>query len=92
MEPFTKCQCQTLNKLVVTDVDRSTSDSTCRLLLAQLHVSGFENLVHHWMVAHLNVAEGLVIMVCDGKTALAIRSVISTIKKRRLKRKQYPLR
>jgi hypothetical protein len=44
------------------------SDSTFRLLLAQLDVPGFETLLRDWMAAQPGVAEELDTFVCDGKT------------------------
>jgi hypothetical protein len=43
-------------------------NSIFRLLLAQLDVLGFENLLRDWMMAQPGVGDELVIMVCDGKT------------------------
>ena len=68
MEPFVKRHRQTLNELLGTDFGKSPSDSTFRLLLAQLNVAGFETLLRDWMVAQPGVAEGLYTLVCDGKT------------------------
>jgi len=47
---------------------KSTSDSTFRLLLAQLDVAGIETLLHVWMLAQHGVAEAIDNLVCDGKT------------------------
>ena len=51
MERFAKRHRQTLNELLGTDFGKSPSDSTFRLLLAQLDVPGFEALLRDWMVA-----------------------------------------
>jgi hypothetical protein len=67
MERFAKRHRQTLNKLLGTDFGKSPSDSTFRLLLAQLDVAGFESLLRGWMTAQPGVAE-LDTLVCDGKT------------------------
>jgi len=68
MERFANRHRQTLNELLGTDFGKSPSDSTFRLLLAQLDVAGFETLLRDWMVAQPGVAEGLDTLVCDGKT------------------------
>lgn len=67
MERFAKRHRQTLNKLLGTDFGKSPSDSTFRLLLAQLNVPGFESLLRGWMTAQSGVAE-LDTLVCDSKT------------------------
>ncbi len=59
MERFAKRHRQTLNELLGTEFGTSPSDSTCRLLLAQLDVPGFETLLRDWMAAQPAVAEGL---------------------------------
>ena len=51
-----------------TDFGKSPSDSTFRLLLAQLDLLGFETLLHDWMAAQPGVAEELDTLVCDDKT------------------------
>jgi hypothetical protein len=38
------------------------------LLLAQLDVEGFEDLLQQWMAAQPGVAESVETLVCDGKT------------------------
>ena len=58
---------QTLNELLGTDFGKSPSDSTFRLLLAQLDVAGFESLLRNWMTAQPGVTD-LDALVCDGKT------------------------
>ncbi len=68
MERFAKRHRQTLNDLLGTDFGKSPSDSTFRLLLAQLDVPGFETLLRDWMAAQPGVAEELETLVCDGKT------------------------
>ena len=68
MERFAKRHRQTLNELLGTDFGKSPSDSTFRLLLAQLDVAGFETLLRDWMAAQLGVNEELDTLVCDGKT------------------------
>jgi hypothetical protein len=67
MERFAKRHRQTLNELLGTDFGRSPSDSTFRLLLAQLDVAGFESLLRNWMAAQPGVTD-LDSLVCDGKT------------------------
>jgi hypothetical protein len=68
MERFAKPHRQTFNELRGTDFGMSPSDSTFRLLLAQLDVPGFETLLRGWMAAQPVVAEELDTLVCDGKT------------------------
>jgi hypothetical protein len=67
MERFAKRHRQTLNELLGTDFGKSPSDSTFRLLLAQLDVAGFESLLCNWMTAQPGVTD-LDSLVCDGKT------------------------
>lgn len=57
MERFAKRHRQMLNELLGTDFGKSPSDSTFRLLLAQLNVPGFESLLRGWMTAQSGVAE-----------------------------------
>ena len=68
MERFAKRHRQSLNELLGTDFGKSPSDSTVRLLLAQLDVTGFETLLRDWMAAQPGVAAELDTLVCDGKT------------------------
>ena len=68
MERFAKRHRQTLNELLGTDFGKSPSDSTFRLLLAQLDVPGFESLLRDWMAAQPGVPDELETLVCDGKT------------------------
>ena len=68
MERFAKRHRQTLNELLGTDFGKSPSDSTFRLLLAQLDVPGFETLLRDWMAAQPGVVDELVTLVCDGIT------------------------
>ena len=68
MERFAKRHRQTLNELLGVDFGKTPSDSTFRLLLAQLDVDAFEALLKGWMAAQPGVAEGLDSLVCDGKT------------------------
>ena len=65
---------QTLNEVLGTDFGKSPSDSTFRLLLAQLDVPGFESLLRDWMAVQPGVTEELDTLVCDRKTRLAPRS------------------
>ena len=67
MERFAKCHLQTLNALLGTDFGKSPSDSTFRLLLAQLDLPGFETLLRDWMVAQPGVAAELDTLVSYGK-------------------------
>ena len=64
MERFAKRHRKTLNELLGTDFGKSPSDSTFRLLLAQLDVQGFETLLRDWMAAQPGVAEELDALVC----------------------------
>jgi hypothetical protein len=68
IERFARSHRQVLNELLGTDFGKEPSDSTFRLLLSQLDVSGFETLLRQWMSAQPGVAEGLEALVCDGKT------------------------
>ena len=68
MERFAKRHRKTLNELLGTHVAKPPSDSTFRLLLAQLDVEGFEALLQQWMAAQPGVAEAVDALVCDGKT------------------------
>jgi hypothetical protein len=68
MERFAKRHRQALNELLGTDFGKTPSDSTFRLLLAQLDVDAFDALLKGWMAAQPGVAEGLDTLVCDGKT------------------------
>ena len=67
MERFAKRHRQTLNEVLSTDFGKSPSDSTFRLLLAQLDVPGFETLLREWMATQPGVAEELDTLMCDGK-------------------------
>ena len=68
MERFAKRHRKTLNELLGTDVAKPPSDSTFRLLLAQLDVESFEGLLQQWMAAQPGVTETVDTLVCDGKT------------------------
>ena len=68
MERFAKRHRQVLNDLLGTHIAKPPSDSTFRLLLAQLDVEGFEALLQQWMAAQPGVAETVDTLVCDGKT------------------------
>ena len=68
MERFAKRHRKTLNELLGTHVAKPPSDSTFRLLLAQLDVEGFENLLQDWMSTQIGDAEPVDTLVCDGKT------------------------
>jgi hypothetical protein len=68
MERFAKRHRKTLNELLGTHIAKPPSDSTFRLLLAQLDVEGFEALLQQWMAAQPGVAESVETLVCDGKT------------------------
>jgi hypothetical protein len=68
MERFAKRHRQTLNELLGTHVTKPPSDSTFRLLLAQLDVEGFEALLQQWIAAQHGVTDTVDTLVCDGKT------------------------
>ena len=68
MERFAKRHRKALNELLGTTIAKPPSDSTFRLLLAQLDVDGFESLLQQWMAAQPGVAESVDTLVCDGKT------------------------
>jgi hypothetical protein len=68
MERFAKRHLKTLNARLGTNFSKSPSDSTFRLLLAQLDVAGFETLLRAWMASQPDVADAMETLVCDGKT------------------------
>ena len=68
MERFAKRHRKTINQLLGSHVSKPPSNSTFRLLLAQLDVGPFEALLQQWMAAQPGVAEGVETLVCDGKT------------------------
>ena len=68
MERFATRHRKTLNELLGTHITSPPSDSTFRLLLAQLDVEQFEDLLKQWMAAQLGVTEAVDTLVCDGKT------------------------
>ena len=68
MERFAKRHRKALNELLGTHLVRSPSDSTFRLLLAQLDVERFEGLLQDWMSAQIGDGEPIDTLVCDGKT------------------------
>jgi hypothetical protein len=68
MERFAKRHRKTLNELLGTHIAKPPSDSTFRLLLAQLDVEGFEVLLQQWMAAQPGVTDTVETLVCDGKT------------------------
>jgi len=67
MERFAKRHRKTLNELLGTHL-KPPSDSTFRLLLAQLDVEGFEALLQQWIAAQPGVSDTVDTLVCDGKT------------------------
>jgi DDE_Tnp_1-associated len=68
MERFAKRHRKALNELLGTHVAKPPSDSTFRLLLAQLDVEGFEAMLQQWMAAQPGVTDTVETLVCDGKT------------------------
>jgi hypothetical protein len=68
MERFGKRHRKTLNELLRTLVAKPPSESTFRLLLAQLDVEGFEALMQQRIVARPGVSDTVDTLVCDGKT------------------------
>ena len=68
MERFAKRHRKTLNELLGTHIAKPPSDSTFRLLLAQLDVEGFQALLQQWMAAQPGVTDTVETLVCDGKT------------------------
>jgi hypothetical protein len=68
MERFAKHHRKVLNELLGTRVAKSPSDSTFRLLLAQLDVDGFQDLLQGWMHVQVGNAEQIDNLLCDGKT------------------------
>ncbi len=51
-----------------THIAKSPSDSTFRLLLFQLDVESFENLLQGWMRAQLGDDAQMDTLICDDKT------------------------
>jgi hypothetical protein len=68
MERFAKRHRMILNELLGTQIAKPPSDSTFRLLLAQLDIDGFETLLERWMAAQPGVSETVDTLICDGKT------------------------
>jgi hypothetical protein len=68
MERFAKRHRKTLNHCLGMHILKSPSDSTFRLLLAQLDVEGFEALLRNWISARLSQADPIDSLICDGKT------------------------
>jgi hypothetical protein len=68
MERFAKRHRKALNELLGTHVAKPPSDSTFRLLLAQLDVEGFEAMLQQWMAAQPGVTDTVESLVGDGKT------------------------
>jgi hypothetical protein len=68
MERFAKRHRKMLNHCLGTHILKSPSDSTFRLLLAQLDVESFEGLLRNWISAQLSHAEPIDSLICDGKT------------------------
>jgi hypothetical protein len=69
MERFAKRHRKTLNELLSTQIASPPSDSTFRLLLAQLDLKQFEDLLQQWMAARSAGLRPLTPLVCDdGKT------------------------
>ena len=67
MERFAKLHRKALNELLGTYIAKSPSDSTFRLLLAQLDVDGFMGLLQDWMRAQIGDSEPVDILSSDGK-------------------------
>jgi hypothetical protein len=68
MERFAKRHRKMLNHCLGTHILKSPSDSTFRLLLAQLDLESFEGLLRNWISARLSHAEPIDSLICDGKT------------------------
>jgi hypothetical protein len=68
MERFAKRHRKMLNHCLGTHILKSPSDSTFRLLLAQLDLERFEGLPRNWISAQLSHAEPIDSLICDGKT------------------------
>ena len=60
---FAKRHRKTLNELLGTHIANPPSDSTFRLLLAQLDVDGFEALLLQWMAAQPGVTDSVETLV-----------------------------
>jgi len=72
IERFAKRHRQTINELLDTDFCKSQSDSTFRLLMAQLDFAGFDTLLRNWMAAQPGVDKELDTLVTGGKTLPAL--------------------
>ena len=59
MERFAKRHRNTFNELLGFHISKPASNSTFRLLLAQLNVGQFEALLQQWMAAQPGVADGV---------------------------------
>ncbi|MFM7228285.1 MAG: transposase family protein [Cyanobacteriota bacterium] len=59
-------QVSLLGKLLGTDIAKSPSHATFRLLLAQLDGEGFESLLQQWMAAQPGVADTVDALMCHG--------------------------
>lgn len=68
MERFAKRHRKMLNQCLGTHLLKSPSDSTFRLLFAQMDVERFEGLLRNWISACLSHAEPIDSLICDGKT------------------------
>ncbi len=68
IERFAKQHRKGLNQLLGIHFGKPTSDSTFRLLLAQLDVDGFKALLQEWMAAQPGVSDTVDTLVCDGNT------------------------
>ncbi len=67
MERFAKRHRKTLVELLVTLSRQAATDSTFRLLLAQLDVEGYEGMLQQCMAAQPGVTEAVDTLICDGK-------------------------
>jgi hypothetical protein len=68
IERFAKRLRKTLNNCLGIHILNSPSDSTFRLLLAQLDVERFEGLLRNLLSARLSQVEPTDSLICDGKT------------------------
>jgi hypothetical protein len=66
LERSAKRHGKTLNALLGTQIAKPPSDSTFRMLLAQLKVVGFARLLQDWVCAQIGEAEPVEALLCDG--------------------------
>jgi hypothetical protein len=80
MERFAKRHRQTLNELLGSDSGQSPSDSTLRLLLAQLVATGLVTLLRNWMAAQPGMAIAQTTYATDANSEIqALRQLLEAV-------------